>query len=56
MRGSVDGHDRHLKDTSNYFDMHLEIALIRTSRYGAIRFYEGQAHAAQLQKPSVGHL
>ena len=51
MQGNFDSHDQHLKDTANYFDIHLEIVPIWKDRSDAIWLYVEQAVATMREKP-----
>lgn len=51
MQGIFDSHEQHVKDTANYFDIHLEIVPVWTVRKDAIWFYVEQAVAGSLDKP-----
>lgn len=51
MQGIFDSHEQHVKDTANYFDIHLEIVPVWIVRKDAIWFYVEQAVAGSLDKP-----
>ena len=44
-------HDQHIKDTANYFDIHLEIIPVWTDRKDGFWFYVEQAAADHMDKP-----
>ncbi|HNQ61827.1 MAG TPA: chromophore lyase CpcT/CpeT [Bacteroidia bacterium] len=51
MQGSFDSREQHLQDTSNYFDINLEIIPVWTDRVNGFWFYVEQAVSGNLEKP-----